>query len=37
MNTIWITRRVRETMVRIEARPDAIVSTLSEIPPLLPR
>jgi len=35
MNSIWITRRVQKTVRRSQIRPDAIVSTLSEIPALL--
>ncbi len=35
MFSIWITRRVRNTTSRFNIRPDAIVSTLSEIPALL--
>ncbi len=35
MKSIWITRRAIETANRINVRPDAVVSTLSEIPPLL--
>ncbi len=33
--SVWITRRVRNTTPRFNIRPDAIVSTLSEIPVLL--
>lgn len=32
MNTIWITRRVRETVSDSRVRPDAVVGSLSEIP-----
>jgi len=35
MKSIWITRRAVETANRINVRPDAVVSALSEIPPLL--
>ena len=35
MKSIWITRRALETANRINVKPDAVVSTLSEIPPLL--
>lgn len=35
MHTIWITRRVRETLVDPQPPPDAVVSTLAEIPSLL--
>lgn len=35
INSIWITRRVQKTVRRSQIRPDAIVSTLSEIPALL--
>lgn len=35
MNSIWVTRRVQKTVTRHEIRPDAVVSTLSEIPALL--
>lgn len=35
MNSIWVTRRVRETATRIQVPPDAIVGALSEIPALL--
>lgn len=35
MNTIWITRRAREAVDSSKVQPDAIVSTLSEIPTLL--
>jgi putative hydrolase of the HAD superfamily len=35
MSAIWITRRLRETANRQEIQPDASVSALSEVPPLL--
>ncbi len=35
MKSIWVTRRVQKTVTRHEVRPDAVVSTLSEIPALL--
>lgn len=35
MFSIWITRRIRKTVPRFNVRPDAVVSTLSEIPALL--
>ena len=35
MKSIWITRRAVETANHIKVRPDAVVSALSEIPPLL--
>ncbi len=35
INTIWITRRVPDPIERPPILPDAIISTLSEIPPLL--
>ena len=35
MNTIWITRRVPDPVENPPIQPEAIVSTLSEIPPLL--
>ncbi|MBI3737632.1 MAG: HAD family hydrolase [Chloroflexi bacterium] len=35
MNTIWITRRVRERVADSKVRPDAVVKSLSEIPALL--
>jgi len=35
MKSIWITRRAVETANHIQVRPDAVVSALSEIPPLL--
>lgn len=35
MNSIWVTRRVQKTVTRHEVRPDAVVSTLGEIPALL--
>ena len=35
MFSIWITHRVRKTTPHFNARPDAVVSTLSEIPALL--
>ncbi len=35
MNSIWVTRRVQKTVTRHQVRPDAVVSTLSEIPALL--
>jgi HAD superfamily hydrolase (TIGR01662 family) len=35
MNTIWVTRRVRDTATHYETQPDAIVKSLSEIPRLL--
>jgi len=35
MNSIWVTRRVQKTVTRHEIRPNAVVSTLSEIPALL--
>jgi putative hydrolase of the HAD superfamily len=35
MKSIWITRRAAETAIQINVKPDAIVSALSEIPPLL--
>ena len=35
MKSIWITRRAAETAKRINAKPDAVVSALNEIPSLL--
>jgi HAD superfamily hydrolase (TIGR01549 family) len=35
MNTIWITRRVPDPIQKPTIQPEAIISTLSEIPPLL--
>ncbi len=35
MNSVWVTRRVKKTVTRRQVRPDAVVSTLSEIPALL--
>ncbi len=35
MNTIWITRRVREPVADSGVRPDAVVKSLNEIPALL--
>ncbi|HEY9151296.1 MAG TPA: HAD family hydrolase, partial [Anaerolineales bacterium] len=35
MKSIWITRRVVETANRLNIKPDAVVSSLHEIPPLL--
>lgn len=35
MNSVWVTHRVQKTTPRSEVRPDAVVSTLSEIPALL--
>ena len=36
MNTIWITRRIPDPVEILSIKPEAIVSRLSEIPPLLP-
>ena len=35
MFSVWLTRRVRKTVPRFNIRPDAVISTLSEIPALL--
>jgi HAD superfamily hydrolase (TIGR01662 family) len=35
MKSIWITRRAAETATKLNVKPDAVVSTLREIPPLL--
>lgn len=35
MNSVWVTRRIQKTVPRSEVRPDAVVSSLSEIPALL--
>jgi putative hydrolase of the HAD superfamily len=35
MNSIWVTRRARETEPDSQVRPDAVVSSLAEIPALL--
>ena len=35
MFSVWITRRVRKTAPHFNVRPDAVISTLSEIPALL--
>lgn len=35
MKSIWVTRRVQKTAPRRKVQPDAVVSTLSEIPSLL--